>query len=370
MITYKGSENSLYMDESERKYWEDSDYKILVFNWERWLYLETDWYKNLIQSKEHTSLINVKVSELVEEIKKHDICFFFVSEMMVQTMDIIDSSNTAITLELLEEMAKLNVVYLLLSEDTHFPIDKSKSLNIPWFADKNIYISKNITSDFDYRQKNYTFNMLLGSERDYRTKMFESLRHNSYMYSSYMGHQYHSKNSQTFLDDKDIISNLYNQGFSEKLNTMEKVKREDINYCISHTVPERVYNNTHFDIVAESQPLRTGLNFTTEKTGKPIAAGRFFIWYNSAHQVEYLKKFGFELQDYMCGYDNIIDNDDRLDAIFTLVREIGNNENYIKKIYEDTKEARIHNQEVYKELTKTFRNRFVSWMTSEINRTL
>lgn len=368
MITYKGGENSLYMDESERKYWEDSDCKILIFNWERWLYLETDWYKT--QDSNDNPVVNVDVSDLVEEIKKHDICFFFVCELMVQSLDSIDSHFSSTTYKLLEEISKLNVVYLLLSEDIHFPIDESKCLSTPWFADKNIYIPKNTISDFDYRQKNYTFNMLLGSERDYRTKMFESLRHNSYMYSSYMGHQYHSKNSQTFLDDKDIISNLYNQGFSEKLNTMEKVRREDINYCISHTVPQGVYNNTHFDIVAESQPLRTGLNFTTEKTGKPIAAGRFFIWYNSAHQVEYLKKFGFELQDYMCEYDKIIDDDDRLDAIFTLVREIGNNENYIKKIYEDTKEARIHNQEVYKELVKTFRNRFVSWMTSEINRTL
>ncbi len=369
MITYKGG-NCLYMDKPNGDHWENSDCKILIFDWERWLYLETDWYKTQIESKDHVPLINVKVSELIEEIKKYDICFFVISEMMAQSLDSIDSSNATITLELLEEMSKLNVVYFLLSEDTHFPIDESKSFNKPWFADKNIYIPKDTTSDFDYRQKDFTFNMLLGSAREYRTKMFESLRHNSYMYSSYMGHPYHSKNSQTFLDDADIISNLYNQGFSEKLNTMEKVRREDINYCISHIAPEGVYNNTHFDIVAESQPLRTGLNFTTEKTGKPIAAGRFFIWYNSAHQVEYLKKFGFELQDYMCGYDKIMDDDDRLDAIFTLVREIGNNENYIKKIYEDTKEARIHNQEVYKELTKTFHTRFVSWASSEINRTL
>jgi hypothetical protein len=72
----------------------------------------------------------------------------------------------------------------------------------------------------------------------------------------------------------------------------------------------------------------------------------------------------------MCGYDKIIDDYDRLDAIFTLVREIGNNENYIKKIYEDTKEARIHNQEVYNKLKKTHRIRLVDWMTSEVNKIL
>ena len=197
--------------------------------------------------------------------------------------------------------------------------------------------------------------------------MFESLRHNSYMYSSYMGHPYHSKHSQTFLDDKDIVSNLYNQGFSEKLNTMEQVIRDDNKYCISHTVPGRVYNNTHFDIVAESQPLRNGLNFTTEKTGKPIAAGRFFIWYNSAHQVEYLKKFGFELQDYLSYYDKVQCNVDRLSQVKELIKEIGDNENYIKKIYEDTKEARMYNQEVFKKLMRTYQSNITSWMSEQIN---
>jgi hypothetical protein len=367
MITYKGGENSLYIPDSERKYLEDSECNILIFNWERWCFHETDWC-----TFPNTNTSTVSVGELIEEIKEYDICFFVISEMIVQNLlfhaSINDNLPTIDTL--FEEMSKLNVVYLCLSEDSNFPIDKSKSLNMPWFTDKKIYISENTTSDFDYRQKDFTFNMLLGSERKHRTKIFESLRHNSYMYSSYMGHAYHVKNSDTHLDTGDIISSLTDQDLSMKLNTMEKIKREDINYCISHIVPETIYNNTHFDIVTESQPKRNGLHFTTEKTGKPIAAGRFFIWYNSPHKVEYLRQFGFELQDYMCGYDQIIDDYDRLDAIFTLVREIGNNENYIKKIYEDTKEARIHNQEVYNKLKKTYHIRLVDWMTSEVNKIL
>ena len=366
MITYKGGENNLYMKDSERKYWEDSDCKILIFNWERWCFHETDW---CLFPNNNTSKVNV--GELIEEIKKYDICFFFITEMIDQTVDGEDKGRLSTILTLFEEMSKLNVVYFCLSEDSNFPIDESKSLNMPWFADKNIYISQNTTSDFDYKSKGVTFNMLLGSEREHRTKMFELLRHNSpFVYLSYMGHAYHIKNSHTYLDDGDIIMNLSTQDLSEKLNTMKKLGRENSDYCISHIVPERIYNNTHFDIVAESQPLKPRHDFTTEKTGKPIAAGRFFIWYNSPHKVEYLRKFGFEFQDYLCEYDNIIDNDKRLEAVMELIKEIGDNENYIKKIYKDTKDARIHNQEIYNKLKETHRSRFVDWMTGEVNRTL
>jgi hypothetical protein len=226
--------------------------------------------------------------------------------------------------------------------------------------------------------------MLLGSEREYRTKMFETLAspqtlfndhglsywlgEESYVYSTYFGHKEYSLKSGGHLEDGDVWNNLTNQDLSRKLNTMERSLRGGKPYPISHITPESIYNNSHFDIVAESQPLIDSLNFTTEKTGKPLSTGRFFIWYNSPHKVEYLKKFGFELQDYLCEYDNILDNDKRLEAILELIKEIGDNKNYIKKIYEDTKDARIHNQEVFKKLSNTTESNMASWMTEQIDR--
>ncbi len=147
MITYKGATFG-YLNDSERKYWEDSDCNILIFNWERWCFHETDWC-----TFPNTNTTKVNVDKLIEEIKKYDICFFVISEMINQIPYGEDNSNLPTILTLFEEMSKLNVVYLCLSEDSNFPIDKSKSLNMPWFTDKKIYISENTTSDFDYRQK-------------------------------------------------------------------------------------------------------------------------------------------------------------------------------------------------------------------------
>ena len=361
MITFMGQEMFLWEDNLIQQDYEKSSYKILVFDWERWVYFNTDWYEPTDDDK-------IIVAELIAEIKKHDICFFFITEMIDMTCDAIMMSRSELIRNLLTEMNKLNVVYFMVSEDTHFPIDKSKSLNIPWFADKHIYTSKATTIDFDYRPKDFTFNMLLGSERPYRTKIFETLVYESYIYSTYFGHKEYKHKSAGHLEDGDIWNNLTNQDLSNKLNTMEHSMRENESYCISHITPELIYNNSHFDIVCESQPFRETLHFTTEKTGKPLSTGRFFIWYNSPHKVGYLKQFGFELQDYLCGYDNIIDDNDRLDAVIELIKEISDNENYIKKIYKDTKDARIHNQEVYKNLSNTTRENIDNWMTTEINR--
>ena len=270
--------------------------------------------------------------------------------------------------EFMAEIDKLNVFYISSSEDNNYPLEESRTFNMPWFADRAIYTSRDTTIDFDYRQKDFTFNMLLGSEREYRTKMFERIRPHSYVYSTYMGHLHHRNNSDTYLEDKDILHKSISQDLRGKLDTMVPVTLEYNNYILSHAVPEMIYNNTHFDIISESQHQTEHTNFTTEKTGKPLSTGRFFIWFNSPHKVEYLRKFGFELQDYLCEYDNIIDADKRLESVFELIKEIADNENYIKSIYKDTRDARIHNRTLVKKLSKTYISNLSSWISTQINR--
>ena len=45
-------------------------------------------------------------------------------------------------------------------------------------------------------------------------------------------------------------------------------------------------------------------------------------------------------------------------------------ENYIKSIYKDTKSARINNQEVFNELSKTTESNLSSWIRRQVNRKL
>jgi hypothetical protein len=346
------------------KKYENSPEKILIFNWERWLWFDSSWH-----DAEHRShLCKLQLDNLLIEIKKYDICFFVISELIDMSLNETPEERKKFLQEFMAEIDKLNVFYIASSEDSNYPLEESRTFNMPWFADRAIYTSRDTTIDFDYRQKDFTFNMLLGSEREYRTKMFEAIRPHSYVYSTYMGHLHHRNNSDTYLEDKDILHKLVSQDLRGKLDTMVPVTLEYNNYILSHAVPEMIYNNTHFDIISESQHQTGRTNFTTEKTGKPLSTGRFFIWFNSPHKVEYLRKFGFELQDYLCEYDNIIDADKRLESVFELIKEIRDNENYIKKIYTDTKDARIHNQEVYRRIKSTVHHDRTVWISNQVEK--
>jgi len=345
------------------KKYENSPEKILIFNWERWLWHDSSWHD--VEHRRH--LCKLQLDNLLIEIKKYDICFFVISELIDMSQTESTGERKNFLQEFMAEIDKLNVFYISSSENSNYPLEESRTFNMPWFADRSIHTSQDTTIDFDYRQKDFTFNMLLGSEREYRTKMFERVRPQPYAYSTYMGHPHHRNNSDTYLEDKDILDKLIPQDLRWKLNTMIPVTLEDKPYILSHAVPEMIYNNTHFDIISESQQCGD-VHFTTEKTAKPFSTGRFFIWHNSPHKVEYLKQFGFELQDYLCEYDSIDDDNDRLEAIFELIKEIGDNENYIKKIYKDTKEARIHNQEVYRQIKSTVHHDRADWISNKVEK--
>lgn len=356
---------SYYESDLLKKY-EKSPEKILIFNWERWLYFDSSWY----DAEHRIHLCKLQLDNLLIEIKKYDICFFVISELIDMTQVYATGERKKLLQEFMTEIDKLNVFYIASSEDSNYPLEESRTFNMPWFADRAIYTSQDTTIDFDYRQKDFTFNMLLGSNREHRTKMFERIRPHSYVYSTYMGHLQHRDNSDTYLEDKGILSQISSQDLvsNGKLDTMVPLYLENKRYILSHAVPEMIYNNTHFDIICESQHLSGSTHFTTEKTAKPLSTGRFFIWFNSPNKVEYLRRYGFELQDYLCEYDNILDNDTRLEAIFELIKEIGDNENYIKKIYKDTKEARMHNQEVYKHTKSETRYERAVWITNQVEK--
>jgi hypothetical protein len=367
MIKFSSEDNvPLSVFWSVNKEYINSEYNIFVFDW--WEWIRTSQNQQALYQPDISEFIK-SIDAVIEEIKKYDICFFVIKEVL----NCGSNNNIRPVLHnMMAELEKLNVFYIRLSRDKNFPTAESKTLNMPWFIEKDIYMSKDTTIDFDYRPKDFTFNMLLGAENPYRTQLFEMLHSESYLYSTYMGHKDFRLKSNSNLEDRDIWNNLTNQDLSKKLNTMESIIRDDRGYCISHVIPKSIYNNSHFDIVCESNPCVTEslndyhVDLTTEKTGKPLSAGRFFIWHNKPNQVEYLKQFGFELQDYLCEYDSIIDDDERLKSIIELIKEIGNRKNWLKKIYKHTKDARIHNQEVYNKLSKEINSNIDSWMYKQI----
>lgn len=335
--------------------------RILVFDW--WEYL---WEGNVPKFSKD---VNIKL--IVNKIKQYDVCFFVVTEAITPYND--NTGWKEVLRTLVDKLNNLNVFYVMYSEnDFLFPTPKETTFTLPWFIWNDIFVHKpeNFIDDLEYRKKTYTFNMLLGSKKDNRTRLYETLENKNYIYKTYFGHDIYRNTSDSHLDDSDILDMMKKQDVStKKLNTVMKVERGDKKSSISHIIPRQIYMNSHFDIVSESQPeILQDSRFTTEKTGKPLSTGRFFIWYNSPNTEKYLRKFGFELSDYMIDYDKIINNDDRLNSVLELINYINHDEKTIKNIYHVTKEARMHNKNLYHNLSESTKERFTEWFLEGIEK--
>ena len=324
-----------------------SNKKIGIINW---------WW---LSSKE------AQIKRIENFVKEQDICFFLIEE-------IFDSPRNSIDINSVFKMLnQYNVFYILFSDDYSLTVnpDPTRTLRLPWFFKASLSLPSNFNPDLDYRDKEYDFNLLLGSKKSYRTLLYKSLKDNKNVYLSYLGHPIYKSLSKTSLDDADIVEELIGQNInSAKLNTAKRVKRENSTQYISHVVPSNIYANTHFDIVSETKPYRN-IQFITEKTAKPLATGRYFCWFGSPNLKAYLHEFGFDLSDYEFEgfkYDDIISGFTRMDKLVSMIDYITSNKGHVKLIYSLTKHARIHNMEVYNQHRSNFRNTMVEWVSSKI----
>lgn len=343
IITYYGSDQSSInssINVVDRQI-NDSTKKVGIINW---------WWLD----RDQCNFDNLK-----KFIESQDICFFL-SEEILEKYNGIDLNK------LFSFLNQYNVYYILYAEDNTLSVkpDSNKSFYYPWFFKSPLYIPSNFEPDLEYKEKPFTFNLMLGSSKSYRTLSFRALKDNKSIYSSYLGHPKFKNQSNVFLDDEDIQLSLINQNVDiEKLNTMHPIERENENYVVSHCVPKNIYANTHFDIVTETF-VKSGHNFLTEKTAKPIATGRFFCWYASPRVIPYLEKYGFIFEYDLLTYDNIDNDVDRLDAFLDLVNEISSDQSFVKHIYTKYSYVRKHNMDVYHKGRKQFYEDLENWILS------
>ena len=325
--------------------------------------LASNEYKNLgIINWWWTSEEEAQLENLKKFVESQDICFFISEEIFDR------HRNTDIN-KVFELLNSYNVYYILFSRDLTLKIqpNPNKTFCNPWFFKSPIYVPSNFTPDLDYIEKAYAFNLMLGSTKSYRTLSYKVLKDNNNIYAKYLGHPNFKNDNVPNLDNDDVYNDLISQDVAQhKLNTMNFVERESGTYPISHVVPGTIYANTHFDIVTETFVKQQNM-FITEKTAKPLATGRFFCWFNSNNVINYLGQFGFDFTHYEAEYDKTYNDVDRLNAMLEVVEEISNNPLYIKNIYEKSKNARIHNMDVFKKQTEQFHKRTHEWVTANLN---
>lgn len=295
------------------------------------------------------------IENIVKFVDSNDICFFYSEEILYRHSH-IDLNELFLILN------SKNVFYIMMAEDYNLriPPEISRSFYVPWFFKSRLFIENNFKLDLDYRDKQYAFNMMLGSIKPNRTLIYKLLSSNKNIYSTYFGHDKYKLESLTEYENEEIVNLLNGQDVSDnkRLDTMVTTPS---GHTLSHVVPTKIYENSHFDIVAETF-IKENHHFLTEKTAKPLATGRFFCWYSSSNLTGYLKKYGFSFETYFCSYDKITDHICRLDSFVNDVENISNSNSLIKHIYQVTKEERIHNMNVYKSVTERLPSEIESWL--------
>ena len=290
-------------------------------------------------------------------LNQHDLCIFISDEVM--------SDDKERTIHIISILEQYNTYYILFSKEKvfdSFNIKSDRVLNLPWFI-------KSPVSDHDfpiYSTKQYDFNMLLGSNRPHRTILFRALNNNKRIYTSYFGHSKFRHDSDIHLDEIDVLYTLKNQDTSQKLNTMLPVIRNGNSIAISAAIPTAIYKETHFDIVSETK-FDNEIFFSTEKTGKPLATGRFFCWLTAYNFQDYLKSFGFDVSDYYCKYDKIRDPVKRLADLIDFIDEITQSKLLVQEIYNTTLESRKHNFNNFKQIRKELNQKLNSWLENIIS---
>lgn len=307
----------------------------------------------------------VNLNKIEKFIDEQDVCFFLSIEIY-HCLAHKSQISSYIQDTILLCNSKKNVYFIRYSEESNnfsVDFDITRTFHLPWFCKQQFFINENILLDYDYRSKKYTFNYLAGSRKNIRTQIYQAVADNPNIYSTYYGHPYLRKFSHKDLEDPTISQMLEVQDvFRNKLNTMVSLTLNKVDFAFSHVAPVSIYNDTHFDIVCETQ-TDNGLFFSTEKTAKPLLYGRFFVWFTSYGFRNYLNSFGFRFNTFPNFGDNIVDPIDRICCFKDFIESISGNENKILDIYELTKEDRKHNREHIINMLSNHNSMLSDWMS-------
>jgi len=302
-----------------------------------------------------------------ENIKKfvemQDICFFISDEILnMGHLEYADIDN------MITMLNDHNVYFLMHSEESGLTVSpkSNRTLNTPWFYKSFLDIPADFEATLNYKPKPYMFNLLLGRNKTYRTLLYKILKHNPQVYSTYLGHHKYKHDVQNNMDTAEIQHKLCSQDMSKhQLNTM--LDTENGRSCISHIVPTNIYNNTHFDIVSETQADKH-MNFTTEKTAKPLATGRFFLYAGVNDVKKYLTQQGFSLETYnIKQYDHSTGYTTVITELTDYIEEITENPGLVEDIYTKTLEERIYNMHVYQEKSTNYYKQLNDWIEISLN---
>jgi len=171
------------------------------------------------------------------------------------------------------------------------------------------------------KKKNKLFDGLLGTAKPHRTFILANILRNKIedrclinmtedIHKKY-GYGYRSKDLDQY-EDSAAIPQTTVPGEGSMI-TIEGMKN---GYNLSQSVPNKIYDNAWYSIVAETNP--TNSTFFSEKTAKCLFAKRVFVFFGSHGQLRILRDQGYKTFGDVIdeSYDNVIDDIKRWSLAF------------------------------------------------------
>jgi hypothetical protein len=135
--------------------------------------MDTSLKNDVILRTSRLSKEEAQIENLKQFVESQDI-WFFVREEIFDRHNDVDMHKVFAMLNL------HNVYYILFSHDFTLDIrpDLGRTYCNPWFFKSPVYVPSKFIPDLDYVDKPYAFNLLLGSNKSYRTLAYKILKYN------------------------------------------------------------------------------------------------------------------------------------------------------------------------------------------------
>lgn len=165
-----------------------------------------------------------------------------------------------------------------------------------------------------YSIKPKYFDALLGWVKPHRQIIYDRLKNDQRVVLSYL------QDRNKSLTDSGWISADHCAVPQEVKNTISKINYQGQSLSLSQILPDNVYNQTAYSIVAETN-YSNNYSFYTEKIVKPILAERLFVVFSGQHYLANLRRLGFKTFDGIIdeSYDSVENSIDRFNCALSQV---------------------------------------------------
>jgi hypothetical protein len=175
-----------------------------------------------------------------------------------------------------------------------------------------------------YQPKPRMFDALLGSPKPHRTFVYEAVQTHGLQDQFVLTYGGAWKDNDFYAQDY-FIWEPDCEPEDKIIGTADWVRYHGQQCHLSQVIPQQVYNDTAYSIVAETDYDNT-LSFFSEKTAKVMIARRLFVAFSGYKFLHNLKRLGFQTFDSVIdeSYDLIQDGLDRYRAAFEQVKWLCN----------------------------------------------